>query len=110
MALIKCEECQAEISDQARRCPQCGAKVPHTKWWLWIPLALVAAFLIFAFATGPKTYAEYAQNATDRCIKYNGNGEWSASSGMSLETYCKGQTAIMIMKEGCEKFPADCRQ
>jgi len=28
MALIKCSECDREISDQAKTCPGCGAKVP----------------------------------------------------------------------------------
>lgn len=27
MALVKCKECSAQISDEAERCPQCGAKV-----------------------------------------------------------------------------------
>lgn len=29
MALVKCKECKAEISDQAKSCPQCGAKAPR---------------------------------------------------------------------------------
>lgn len=33
MALIKCSECSAEISDKAGRCPKCGAPVVAHKWW-----------------------------------------------------------------------------
>jgi len=29
MALIKCKECQAEISSDAKSCPHCGKRVPH---------------------------------------------------------------------------------
>lgn len=32
MALIKCSECSAEISDKASCCPQCGAPVVVHKW------------------------------------------------------------------------------
>ena len=32
MALIKCYECSAEISDKARSCPKCGAPVIVHKW------------------------------------------------------------------------------
>lgn len=32
MALIKCSECSAEISDKAARCPKCGAPVITHKW------------------------------------------------------------------------------
>lgn len=45
MSLIKCNECDNMISKSAKACPKCGAKLPKTKWWLWIPLSLVAIFL-----------------------------------------------------------------
>ena len=32
MALIKCSECSAEISDKANCCPKCGAPVEVHKW------------------------------------------------------------------------------
>ena len=32
MALIKCSECSAEISDKAGHCPKCGAPVVAHKW------------------------------------------------------------------------------
>jgi predicted amidophosphoribosyltransferase len=47
MAMTTCRECAKEISDTAKSCPHCGAKVPRTKWWLWIPLGLVVAFLAY---------------------------------------------------------------
>lgn len=47
MALTPCKECGGEISSSAKACPKCGAKVSKTKWWLWVPLSLVIAFLSF---------------------------------------------------------------
>ena len=32
MALIKCKECSAEISDEAKFCPNCGAPVILHRW------------------------------------------------------------------------------
>lgn len=32
MALIKCSECSAEISDKASCCPKCGAPIAIHKW------------------------------------------------------------------------------
>ncbi len=32
------------LSKSAKSCPQCGAKMPKTKWWLWIPIGIVIIF------------------------------------------------------------------
>lgn len=66
MPLVLCKDCRGEMSDKAAVCPKCGAPndggVPiplsyysqkekkPVKWWLWIPLGLVAAFLAFGFS------------------------------------------------------------
>lgn len=52
MALVKCKECGHEISTKASACPQCGAKLPKPKLWLWIPLGAVVAFLGFGAMVG----------------------------------------------------------
>ena len=31
MALIKCTECNNDVSTEAKKCPKCGAKIPMTK-------------------------------------------------------------------------------
>ncbi len=49
MALIACKDCGTEVSTSANACPKCGAKVPRTKWWLWLPLALIVAFFTFPY-------------------------------------------------------------
>lgn len=80
MALIKCIECGAQISDKAAACVRCGApvarntvvnalpvsvaRVPRTwlwYWWLWGPLGLFAAFLILG-AMLPERYAKAAES------------------------------------------------
>lgn len=50
MALAPCRECGTEISTEAKACPKCGAvpkRPKRTKWWLWLPLGAIAAFLGF---------------------------------------------------------------
>ena len=48
MALTECRECGGTVSNQARVCPQCGARVRRSRWWLWVvvPIELMAALLI----------------------------------------------------------------
>lgn len=64
MALMPCKECGNEISTDAKACPKCGAKMPKTKWWLWIPLGLVVIFLGFGAVVGSSPEAQ--EKAKDR--------------------------------------------
>ena len=67
MALIACYECTAEVSSEAKACPQCGAapkKPKKTKWWLWAPLGLIVAFLGFGAIVGSSPEAK--MRAQDR--------------------------------------------
>lgn len=66
MALIKCQECRSEVSSFAEACLNCGAKVPHAKWWLWIPLGLFAAFMGFGMIVGSSPEAQ--QRSRERAI------------------------------------------
>ncbi len=67
MALTSCKECGGQVSTTAKACPQCGAKVPHTKWWLWIPLTLLLAFLAFGFSI--PEYEGRAREVRNLCEK-----------------------------------------
>jgi hypothetical protein len=63
MSIIKCLECQAEISSTALACPKCGAVVPKTKVWPWVvgvPVGLVALILVWS---GSKPDYEHKANA-----------------------------------------------
>lgn len=47
MAIVSCNECKNDISNTAKSCPHCGAKVPRAPTWLWVIGALVAMFVVF---------------------------------------------------------------
>jgi hypothetical protein len=70
MTLVACKECGTEVSTSAKACPKCGSKVPKTKWWLWVPLGLGAAFLLFGAVVGRSPEAQgkgQARRAIDLC-------------------------------------------
>lgn len=70
MALINCKECGTEVSTTAKACPKCGARVPKTKWWLWAPLGLGAAFLTMGAVIGSSPQGQErsrARAAIDLC-------------------------------------------
>lgn len=51
MALIVCTECKAQVSDTAKRCPHCGAKVPRKAGlFTWLFLAFFG-FVVFQVAS-----------------------------------------------------------
>ena len=108
MAMIACSECGTEISDKAKACPKCGARVPHTKWWLWVPLGLIVFVFVIGVINGPKNTVELAQMETDSCIRSNGDGEWRASLGVTLETFCRTKGAMAGIKKACEIDPSKC--
>ncbi len=49
MAMTKCTECSAEISDKAESCPKCGAKIEKKSGHGWVILLSVFAFLFVIF-------------------------------------------------------------
>ncbi len=108
MALVACKECGNEVSTDAKACPKCGAKVPHTKWWIWGPLVLVLVLFIWGVATGPKNTVELAEMETASCIRNQGGGDWLASSGVTLEIFCKTKGALIGIKKACEINPSKC--
>lgn len=44
MALIKCKECGNDVSDKAKTCPKCGAKVTRPSVFLYLLGFLVVGF------------------------------------------------------------------
>lgn len=52
MAIIKCKECQKDVSTTAATCPSCGAKVPkQTKVLTWVAGG-IAAFIVVSCING----------------------------------------------------------
>ncbi len=82
MALIKCEECGKEISEEARTCPNCGAKLKTNRnnilkqWWFWfiIVIIIIVTVLIIVLT-----------NKKENTRKSKGIG----SSGISKEEFDK---------------------
>ena len=55
MSMITCHECASEISDTAKACPKCGAKVAHARIWPWIvgvPLGLFVVMMVIGMLSG----------------------------------------------------------
>lgn len=70
MSIIKCVECQAEISSTAVACPKCGAIVPKAKVWPWVvgvPLGVLA--LIMVWSGSKPDYEHKANEVRDACLK-----------------------------------------
>ncbi len=108
MALVTCKDCGNQVSTSAKACPKCGAKIPKTKWWLWAPLAFIFILFIIGIISGPKDTTELAAMETEKCIRRQGDGEWRASSGVKLETFCQIKGATIGLKRACELNPSGC--
>jgi hypothetical protein len=76
MTLIKCRECEAQVSSDAKTCPKCGAPVPHPKLWPWvvgIPVILFAAFILYGMSI--PEYEAQARRVRDVCEKLAAPGQ-----------------------------------
>lgn len=53
MALIQCKECKAQVSSDAKSCPQCGAGVPKkTSVFVWIVLFTIVGVVFTSLNKG----------------------------------------------------------
>jgi len=83
MSLIKCNECSASISSEAKRCPKCGAPVPkRTSILTWIT-ASVFALSIYSCVTKKEEIAPPSK-ASSLSVPVNVNKVISASSSEAL--------------------------
>ena len=78
------------------------------KWWLWGPVGLVVAIFAVGVANGPKTYADVAEMEYRSCMRSSGDGHWRASSGVTLETFCRSAGNIEARREFCKAHPESC--
>lgn len=86
MALIKCKECGKEISDKAKKCPNCGYVVPPKKLTkldkIFIPIISIVIFGgIFGIIYSPELvkysyphFQTYKENVKDALIGYDYDG------------------------------------
>lgn len=80
MALIKCPECEKDISDSAKKCPNCGYKIKKAKNKRFILLICVVFVIIITCAIGisikisidnKNAIAQEQKNIKDSEEKYN---------------------------------------
>ena len=116
MALINCYECNKEISDKAKVCPNCGAKnlIKKNKMRFLFkgkrPLILITVFIILIASY--VTYFLFFANCDGNCINGYGTyyyedgdkyvGEWKKGlqHGKGTLTYVSGKIEEGIWKRG----------
>ncbi|WP_151888078.1 zinc ribbon domain-containing protein [Pseudomonas aeruginosa] len=63
MALIKCKECGAQVSNKAKACPSCGAKVPKSVGVIgWLFVIFIVLPIAWQFGTGIGSSGDAAQS------------------------------------------------
>lgn len=81
MALIKCKECDNQISDTAKSCPQCGAKLSGITGCGTMILVGIVIFVLFAIIAAnvpsydnsvDKAKADLANSITQQCASEAG--------------------------------------
>ena len=64
MALVKCKECNEEISSKAKVCPKCGAKPPKkTSLFTWLVLIIIV-FVIYSVSQSSTKVTTKAKSST----------------------------------------------
>lgn len=64
MALVKCKECNEEVSTKAKTCPKCGAKAPKkTSLLTWLVLIIIVIFVYSASKTPTSNTTNVTTNA-----------------------------------------------
>lgn len=97
MALTTCNECGKDLSDTAKACPHCGAKVPRPSIWPWVlgvPFALFVAFLMFGAAVGSSPEAKEKAHARD-AIQYCWSRQETKSFDPSTQRFVAATCELM---------------
>ena len=82
MALVKCKECNKEISSTAKQCPSCGYKIK--KVGLFWPIIIGLMLIGYFFGDQEKSSKEVKVNNVKKLIKQE-------------EITCKNNTGIQDM-------------
>lgn len=73
MALIACSECGKQVSDEAKTCPQCGAKIKKPYRWTWwrimILVSVILAIGIPEYEKAKQKTAEAAKSPEQRATE-----------------------------------------
>lgn len=100
MALAPCRECGVQISTSAKSCPNCGARVARTRWWLVVPALAITAFLALGAiqSNTPEGLAESDKRAAIKLC-------WKTSERRSLDPATQRFAAA-----ACERMEHDFRK
>ena len=114
MAMIKCHECGKEISDEADKCPHCGAPpkkgVSAGSIVILVLLGILAVTFVVTTSKPPKTAASVdkfsaARGACLIVLKQSLNDPDSAKFGLTSEWYTQEQKdgTILVQPTGRAK-------
>lgn len=70
-----------------------------------VVVGLLVVLFLYAAATAPKTVGELAERYKQDCIRDKGNGNWQASSGISLEKFCEASGDYQALMEDKKEHP-----
>lgn len=85
-------------------------KLQGIEMWPLVFLAIIGLILVAAHwpDDGMPYYASIEEAHTKMCIQTKGNHLWHASSGMSIEMYCKIEGTLKAEEAYCGQNPASC--
>lgn len=93
MALVKCEECGADISSEAVACPQCGKKIPRTSAFTKF-MAVVIGGLLLIFVIG-----KINQVSDERRAALNEQTEEQLIAALPPEQQAEARKVRDVLKE-----------
>ena len=102
MALIACPECNAQVSNQAKACPSCGATPPKprkSRALLYALLGLPIIFLAWGFSLSSDPYAEAKYQARESISTC-----WNEQKRQSMTP-----SEARFIAGACEKMERDFR-
>jgi hypothetical protein len=114
---MKCEWCEGEISEEARACKHCGRITAqgkaekNTKTIGCFAIGLISVFVIFIILvligsnSKPVTYRDLADQKAEDCVRHKGYGQWYASSGLTLQEFCKGVGSLDALEQERRDHP-----
>lgn len=104
MALIVCTECKAQVSDTAKRCPSCGAKVPRKAGlFTWLFLGFFG-FVVFQVASRSGD-VEQQQAAESARVQKNAVLVGQSNKAVILESATSDKTQRVIAEWHIKNIP-----
>lgn len=112
MALVRCPDCSKQISTDAARCPECGARNPHrtsARPWLWRTFAWILAAVIVFLGYGCyriRTNPDAAQRTQER----NAIANCEDGYDRATDDPRNSRESLALVYGACAQLKADFRQ